>query len=1093
MKKPKNKPKKKYNEKQIEKIKSDAIRLAILYRSLYILKQKFEKHKNGINKLYDKYYGGEKKKLESYDHRVIKTSNFFSLVFEIFGEMKITIPKINDPKEIFNYDVANFNPNDKSHTESIKLLEKIVLDRKNIDKYNKIYYLRKIKPLVDSFLKNKDNDDVTECYKITEYDRKGRVVHTCDELLEAMGLKNGYTGLRINPKDEYDRYMKKGEILFVDTLPIIIADFLQANQEYVVINLDLNDKTLLDEIKRLFDEDILKKIKEKEEVKLTVKEPEIIETEDEKKLRELYEKKKKLEQTLKLYQELLSKKKQNGESYKYILDFIDKLKIQIAKLNDEIKDLINKINGINPEEKIDENAILPPIKGKINEIDLRMREIFSFYCSQHRAPASYPTFAQISYKVNHMNVSEFCKFCKDFKIPLDIDKLMEIYNKREPINENSEINYNEFLMILYRISIFLNETKKRKLQKKIDKIKKKMEGQKVSSDSEENENEEEEIIDDNEKLEKKQNELDYLNKLNFKAKFAELQKYLEIDKPKKYRDKMKGFLIKYHDDLEKIERYEPLTKEEILKVQEKVEQFKKIREENEKEKENIKKKKKKELYEIKKEGFIEQNKRLLRRLKEKEEKKTYIMLKKYAKEDKKFIININQPTEELKINLNKDDKKLLYIDEEEENSDEDILEKYGVQKNKKLNKKEDKKTKINDLNEETNKDNKEIKNELNATDNSISKVFENNENNYNFDNINLNTNENLSNINTSNTNATNDIKFLKQNLKPKKRENIYFFSNKANEIKEEDFRQDEKMVEKIEEKKDNEKEEEKDNEKNNKKDNNIIIDLKSNKKEEKIINLRDKINNFDSKSENINKNESFKEGIYLTEPDINKFRKRTIPINNNFSPREPLNRKLQIKNRIGSNSLEMRKKINMDLLSNKKNSQKEKNEIIDLKNNSLSKSIDIRNQKNSYDKISVKSNPNSKHREGINYQSMEKKIKNKFLNSIKKNRRENKDNNLAVIQLPSVNISSKQNNKQNLKENKINNENDVIVLPGINHQKSSLDNINNKEISSDNKRYLLFQKNNNKESNVNKSVKFNNNIQLFKDKEKNKKEFKGKK
>ena len=76
---------------------------------------------------------------------------------------------------------------------------------------------------------------------------------------------------------------------------------------------------------------------------------------------------------------------------------------------------------------------------------------------------------------------------------------------------------------------------------------------------------------------------------------------------------MKGFLIKYHDDLEKIERYEPLTKEEILKVQEKVEQFKKIREENEKEKENIKKKKKKELYEIKKEGFIEQNKRLLRR------------------------------------------------------------------------------------------------------------------------------------------------------------------------------------------------------------------------------------------------------------------------------------------------------------------------------------------------------------------------------------------------------------------------------------------------------------------------------------------------
>jgi Tfp pilus assembly protein PilF len=81
----------------------------------------------------------------------------------------------------------------------------------------------------------------------------------------------------------------------------------------------------------------------------------------------------------------------------------------------------------------------------------------------------------------------------------------------------------------------LNENKKRKLKKKIDKIKKKMEGENVSSDS----NEDEE--DDEDKL---QNELEYLNKLNFKGAYVQLQKFLEIDKPKKYRDKMKGFLIR---------------------------------------------------------------------------------------------------------------------------------------------------------------------------------------------------------------------------------------------------------------------------------------------------------------------------------------------------------------------------------------------------------------------------------------------------------------------------------------------------------------------------------------------------------------------
>lgn len=226
----------------------------------------------------------ERKKLESYDHRVIRIANFFPLVQEIFKEMLITIPRIINPSDIFYFDIVNFDPNDATHTESIKLMEKIVLDRNNLEKYNKIYYNRRIKPLVESFFKNKNNDDVTECYKITEYDRKGRIVHTCDELLEMMGYKGGYKGIRKNPQDEYDSYMKRGDILFIDTLPIIIADFLQANPDFVVINLDTNDKQLIEELKRFFDDDILKRIREENEKNKNniVVEPVIEETEDQK-------------------------------------------------------------------------------------------------------------------------------------------------------------------------------------------------------------------------------------------------------------------------------------------------------------------------------------------------------------------------------------------------------------------------------------------------------------------------------------------------------------------------------------------------------------------------------------------------------------------------------------------------------------------------------------------------------------------------------------------------------------------------------------------------------------------------------------------
>ena len=41
----------------------------------------------------------------------------------------------------------------------------------------------------------------------------------------------------------------------------------------------------------------------------------------------------------------------------------------------------------------------------------KLQEIFHFYCSQHSYQSPSPTFDQIEFKVNHMNISEFCKFC----------------------------------------------------------------------------------------------------------------------------------------------------------------------------------------------------------------------------------------------------------------------------------------------------------------------------------------------------------------------------------------------------------------------------------------------------------------------------------------------------------------------------------------------------------------------------------------------------------------------------------------------------------------------------------------------------------
>jgi len=212
-----------------------------------------------------------------------------------------------------------------------------------------------------------------------------------------------------------------------------------------------------------------------------------------------------------------------------------------------------------------------------------------------------------------MNVSEFCKFCTEFKIPLKHDKLIEIYNKRVPLIDKSEIDYNEFIILLEKISVIMNENKMNKFNLKIEKLNKKIKGLDVSSDSDEDINSNSDIKILTTKLEQYKKNLENLKTLNNTQLFNELKIFLEIDKPKKFRDKMKGFLYKYWDYTEKIERYAPLTKDEYQRVKKQVKLFKSMREKSAKEKEYKSEKLKQELYNKKKEQFIINNNKLIKK------------------------------------------------------------------------------------------------------------------------------------------------------------------------------------------------------------------------------------------------------------------------------------------------------------------------------------------------------------------------------------------------------------------------------------------------------------------------------------------------
>ena len=1018
-----------YNStRNINKIKLDSIHLEILYRSLYILKKKFEKYKKEINSIYIKYYPSQEIPADQNDFPIIKIVNFFPLLQDILEKIKITIPRIHDINTLFNYDISKFDKNSKEHLESIKLMEKSLFsqNKKELIKYNSKFYSKKIEPIVDYFVRKGNGDDLTEIKCMTEYDRKGRIINTFGKLLESIGIKSNFKLITKNPKDEYELNMEKGDILYIEILPIILADFLQENNDFVVINLDNEDNKLISDIKNRFDDNLQEKIKNDKNLNIfhtsnsnksnngTNLEKLNLSPEEQKKLCE--NKKYKLEKNIKFYQTLLFNKKKKGESYNYITDFIAKMKKEKERLEKEIKQLTLKVNAlILEEQKVERKK-----EKKIKTAEEKLQEIFHFYCSQHSYQSPSPTFDQIEYKGNHMNISEFCKFCTEFKIPIGLEKLMEVYNKRNPLLDTSEINFNEFMVILEKISLLMHQNKINKMKKKIEKINKKMKGLEVSKDSDEEITNNSDIKILSSKSEQYKKNLELLKSLNNVQIFNEFKKFLEIDKPsKKIKDKMKGFLFKYWDDNEKIERRAPLTRDEYQRVKQKVHLFKSMREKSAKEKESEKEKLKQELYDKKKEEFLINNKKLVKKIKDKEEKKSYILLKnmnlrkKNNVKEKFSLENIKSNTYEgianSNMNLDKEEKEEIFVDDDEENSDDELFKKI----NKINNKKEE------EPKEETIEDIMKLKINLKKNENDIK---EKNENIINFNSNNnvtnsrniTNTNDNLSSSNTLNTNASYEIKVLKMNLKPKKKENIYFSFNNINGIK--DITEEMKQ---------------KDLDKKNDENNLINNDTNDNN------NIKKEGQRYQDMYNNIPKfnNNEFKKSFSPSPLNIN--------INNNYNNNK--------KRPIGIYKNQNIAKDISSLIDKNINKKEEKNIHLGNSFNKdkialVNKSIDFNTKNKNLNDISESGNKNKifiKINDFNNYNNENNDIK-------------NKNKNTQVIQLPSLsgtNINTFGNNNEtnrntaHFKESKesyrnnINTtqpNNNIIVLPSINSPRYNL-------------------------------------------------------
>ncbi len=586
----------------------DPVFTSILYRSLYILKKKFEIYKNEINKLYILYFVKDKNNYNNIRNKIIKLSSFKQLLEEILNLTNISIFKMSSLNELF---VLNCIPEINRKERLNKAIEKInnfISDK--IQKYNEIYYNKKLKSEKKLNLLEEISDDLTEFFPIVEYDKKGKIINLFEEVKKKNRTNSEiYKSNEMIIQEEYELNIKEANILYIETLPIIIADFIQLNPKYVIINNDNDDNDLNKEIKDLFDGEIMKKI-EKDNDDLTEKISDLPQKfEDEMKIRNLLKQQNEINKKIKTYEILLHDNKKSGKNITFLQEFIDKLKEEkekfFEKINNDEKGLFKKYkskeNIINENNNNNNNNEIQNIKNmnikmkvnkshvkildnnnipsnkkiitKKNELDDNLYEIFYFYANHQNNKLNSPTFDEMAYKKERLNFEELSKFLIDFDVKIQKEILLELFNKN---STKKLMTFEQFKQVFWKIGLPMNDFKKDKLLLKVKTLNERIKQIKSEDPS---------MIDkhfyynkniiqepNNIKIEKTENQIKNIEKeykrldnFNYNQVQEEFDNYVAITEPNVYREKMKGF-YNLKERIYQINLFEKFQKPKLMKI-----------------------------------------------------------------------------------------------------------------------------------------------------------------------------------------------------------------------------------------------------------------------------------------------------------------------------------------------------------------------------------------------------------------------------------------------------------------------------------------------------------------------------------------------
>ena len=683
--------------------KEGSISLITVYRSIYILKKKFEKYQNEISKIYTKYFVKDKENFTNFRFKIINLSSFKPLIEDISRISQFSIIKLDSTNELFISDYMNEDKIKEKFKFALEQITNYITE--NLEKYNEIFYNKKIKPVLEINMIENIENDFSDYFPIVEYDKKGQIKYYNDKIKELNKENEGKLQFHeISLQKEYENNKKEKNILYIETLPVILADFIQNNLNYVIINTEYDDKDLNNEIKNLFDSDIVHKL-ETNNKKLKEQLGEMSNYEYEGKINDLLTQELEIDKQINLYTNIMNDKKKSGHDISYLEEFINKLnkekenlriKENEEKKQEELKELKLK------EEKMKQIQIRKNKRALTlsmeNKMENSLKEIFYFYANQHFAMAHSPTFDEIAFAKVHMDIAEFSKFFKEFEIKIPKEQLVELFKKNT--KNKRDMTFDEFKTCLYKIGNVMNNNKKDNIEKRINTLKERIEKNKLQSENEvkmftniSNIDNKETIENQIKSSEKEINELEKeynrIKNFNYKDVFFEFQSHLGINDPKIYRNKMKGFLNPYHNISDKkmnmnVDYYlvQKKRKEQVNNINKMKKDL--LNYSKEERKNNLFKiyKGKTNLLDIQKEEQEKKKKQEEEEKRKKEELKELEKKRLEEEERKKNVFSFDR-IENIgldELNINEDEKQLDLFESDTDNFDEEILTRFKKRK-----------------------------------------------------------------------------------------------------------------------------------------------------------------------------------------------------------------------------------------------------------------------------------------------------------------------------------------------------------------------------------------------------------------------------